>query len=78
MNKIEKPTAIAVQETKQKLINVINESGLYITLIEMIMKELYTEVKHQSDIVYQQELMRYQNALAEAQNQKEESKKEEK
>jgi hypothetical protein len=34
MNKIEKPTAIAVQETKQKLINVINESGLYITLIE--------------------------------------------
>ena len=78
MNKIEKPTAIAVRETKQKLINVINESGLYITLIEMIMKELYTEVKHQSDIVYQQELIHYQNALAEAQNQEEESKKEEK
>ena len=55
---------IAIQETKQNIVDAINNSGLHASLVEMIMKELYIEVKQQADAVYQQELAHYQAALA--------------
>lgn len=39
-----KPFSIIVEETKQELVSVINQSGLHPSIIEMIVKDIYWEV----------------------------------
>lgn len=44
MNEISKPIAMAIKETKLKMINVINESGLSPVILDLIMQGVYTEI----------------------------------
>lgn len=67
----DKPLSVYIQETKQNLINAINNCGLHVTLIEMIMKDIYSEVKQQADLTHQRELEQYQQALTEQETSKE-------
>ena len=39
-----KPFSLIIQETKQELIDVINNSNLHPSVIEMIVKDIYLEV----------------------------------
>lgn len=39
-----KPFSLIVQETKQELVNIINNSNLHPSVVEMIVKEIYLEV----------------------------------
>lgn len=63
---IDMPMSVYIQESKQKIINAINACGLHISLVEMIMKDLYNEIKQQADITREYELNEYQKALTEA------------
>lgn len=63
---IDMPMSVYIQESKQKIINTINACGLHISLVEMIMKDLYNEIKQQADITREYELNEYQKALTEA------------
>lgn len=39
-----KPFSLIIQETKQELIDVINNSNLHPSVVEMIVKDIYLEV----------------------------------
>ena len=39
-----KPFSLIINETKQELVDVINQSGLHPSIIEMIIKDIYWEV----------------------------------
>ena len=65
----DKPLSVYIQDAKQGIINAVNSTGLHITLLEMIMKELYTEIKQQADATYEHDKLKYEQALAEAQTQ---------
>lgn len=43
-NKIEKPITMVIEETKQKLIDVVNESNLHLFILDSIFKEMYNEI----------------------------------
>ena len=39
-----KPFSIIIEETKQKLVDVINQSNLHPSIVELIIKDIYFEV----------------------------------
>lgn len=39
-----KPITMAIKETKTKLANVINESGLSLVVLDLIMQGIYSEI----------------------------------
>lgn len=43
-NQVEKPITMVIEETKNNLINVINQSGLHPFILDSIMKELHNEI----------------------------------
>lgn len=59
----DKPLSVYIQDAKQSIISAVNSTGLHITLVEMIMKELYNEIKQQADATYSHETQRYENEL---------------
>ena len=58
-----KPANLIIEETKENLVKVINESGLPPFLLEPVLKDLYNQIS----ILKQQELERskqeYENSL---------------
>ena len=54
-----KPVSLLIEETKKSLAATINTCGLHISVIEMIMKELYLEVSNLSSANAKQELELY-------------------
>lgn len=54
-----KPVSLIIEETKKSLADTINTCGLHISVIEMIMKELYSEVSKLSTANARQELELY-------------------
>lgn len=43
-NQAEKPITMVIEDTKNNLINVINQSGLHPFILDSIMKELHNEI----------------------------------
>lgn len=43
-NQVEKPITMVIEETKQGLIDVINNSNLHLFILDSIMKELHNEI----------------------------------
>ena len=58
-----KPANLIIEETKEKIVKVINESGLPPFLLEPVLKDLYNQIS----ILKQQELEKskqeYENSL---------------
>lgn len=58
-----KPADLIVEETKESIVKIVNESGLPPFLLELILKEIYNQV----NILKQQELeqskKQYENSL---------------
>lgn len=73
MSNIQKPVSVVIEETQQKLADVINESNLHIALLEMIVKELYLEIRTQAEIVSANEKAEYESLCNEANKKTEKS-----
>jgi hypothetical protein len=71
-----KPTSMVINETRISLANVLNTSNLPPCILEMIVKELYDEVRQLSSFQSKQDEENYAKALkdAESENNKQETK----
>lgn len=67
-NNIQKPVSVIIEETKGNLAKVINESGLHLSLIEMIFKDMYLEVCNQAERIYVREKAAYEQLCLQKEN----------
>lgn len=66
---MEKPASLLIQETINKIINILNESKLHPSILELIMKDIMNAVTNASIRVRNKELEEYNNkVLEEAKN----------
>lgn len=64
---MDKPFAILIKEFKDNLVSTINTSGLHISTIEPILKNIYNDVAIQSARTYEHEKELYEKSLQEDQ-----------
>ena len=66
---MEEPASLLIQETRHDIINILNESKLHPTILELIMKDIMNDVTNASTRVKNKELEEYNNkVLEEAKN----------
>ncbi len=66
---MEKPASLLIQETRHNIINILNESKLHPTILELIMKDIMNDVTNASTRVKNKELEEYnKKVLEEAKN----------
>lgn len=66
---MEKPASLLIQETRNNIINILNESKLHLSILELIMKDIMNAVTDASIRVRNKELEEYNNkVLEEAKN----------
>lgn len=66
---MEKPASLLIQETRNNIINILNESKLHLSILELIMKDIMNAVTNASIRVRNKELEEYNNkVLEEAKN----------
>ena len=66
--KMNKPLTMVIKETKNKLANVCNESGLSPTILDLIMQGIYSEIHSLAERQTIEDEMNYVKALAESSN----------
>lgn len=49
------PVSKIINETKEKLMDVLNNSGLHVSVLELLVESLYRTVRDQAEIVAKQE-----------------------
>lgn len=62
---MEKPASLLIQETRNKIINILNESKLHPSILELIMKDIMNDVISASTRVKNKELEEYNNKVLE-------------
>lgn len=62
---MEKPVSLIIEEAENTIVNAINSVQLHPTLLEMIMRNLYLEVKEQARVTRQREKDDYNKATME-------------
>lgn len=66
---MEKPASLLIQETRNNIINILNESKLHPSILELIMRDIMNDVTNASARVKNKELEEYNNkVLEEAKN----------
>ena len=66
---MEKPASLLIQETRNNIINILNESKLHSSILELIMKDIMNDVTNASTRVKNKELEEYnKKVLEEAKN----------
>lgn len=66
---MEKPASLLIQETRNNIINILNESKLHPSILELIIKDIMNDVTNASTRVKNKELEEYNNkVLEEAKN----------
>lgn len=60
-----KPTTLLMEEFKQNMAKLINDSGLPAFVVEYIIKDLYTEISQLAMQVAEQEKAEYVQSLSE-------------
>ena len=66
---MERPASLLIQETRNNIINILNESKLHPSILELIMKDIMNDVTNASTKVKNKELEEYNNkVLEEAKN----------
>lgn len=63
-----KPLTMVIKETKKKLINVCNESGLTPAILDLIIQGIYTDVHSLAERQALEEEMAYAKMVAETSN----------
>lgn len=74
---MEKPVSIVIEETKGALVNVLNTSGLPISVLKLIVNELSTDVNNAAMTNLRQDIQKYNEAQEAAENNQTEKKSEE-
>ena len=64
-NKINKPLTMVVKETKNKIANICNESGLSFIVLDLIMQGIYSEIHSLAERQTVEEEMAYVKMLEE-------------
>lgn len=62
---MEKPASLLIQETRNNIINILNESKLHPGILELIMKDIMNEVITASTRIKNKELEEYNNKVIE-------------
>ena len=52
-NNIEKPISLILEESKRVIIDAVNSTNLHPTLLEMIIKDIYNEVRERANYQYE-------------------------
>ena len=66
---MEKPASLLIQETRNNIINILNESKLHSSILELIIKDIMNDVINASTRIKNKELEEYnKKVLEEAQN----------
>ena len=66
---MEKPASLLIEETRHGIINILNESKLHSSILELIMRDIMNDVTNASARVKNKELEEYNNkVLEEAKN----------
>ena len=61
------PLTIAYEESRQAIVNVVNQAlelGVPMFMIETALKDILTEVQAQSKLIYEKDMRDYQAAVA--------------
>lgn len=74
---MEKPVSIVIEETKGALVNVLNTSGLPISVLKLIVNELNTDVNNAAMTNLRQDIQKCNEAQEAAKNDQTEEKSEE-
>ena len=61
-----KPLTMVIKETKNKIANICNESGLSFAVLDLIMQGLYSEIHSLAERQAMEEEMSYAKMVAEA------------
>ena len=64
---MEKPITVRISETRRKMINAINDSGLPLFILDSILKDLYGELHALSIQQEERDRIEYEQALTESQ-----------
>lgn len=64
-NTIEKPISLILEDSKQMIVDAINNTNLHISLLEPIIKDLYNEIKHKAIMQLEQDKREYKTLLNE-------------
>ena len=59
-----KPISMMISETNDKIVQVCNESGLPMSVLELIMRSIYNEIKTISDRTLEKDKLEYMSALS--------------
>ena len=62
---MEKPASLLIQETRNNIINILNESKLHSSILELIMKDIMNDVISASTRIKNKELEEYNNKVLE-------------
>lgn len=62
---MEKPASLLIQETRNNIINILNESKLHPSILELIMKDIMNDVINASTRIKNKELEEYNNKVIE-------------
>lgn len=62
-NTIEKPISLILEDSKQMIVDAINNTGLHIVLLEPIVKDLYNEIKHKAIMQLEHDRREYEIIL---------------
>ena len=66
---MEKPASLLIQETRNNIINILNESKLHSSILELIIKDIMNDVTNASTRIKNKELEEYnKKVLEEAKN----------
>lgn len=66
---MEKPASLLIQETRSNIINILNESKLHSSILELIIKDIMNDVTNASTRIKNKELEEYnKKVLEEAKN----------
>ena len=63
-----KPLTMVIKETKNKIVNVCNESGLSPAILDLIMQGIYSEIHSLAERQTMEEEMSYVKMLEESSN----------
>lgn len=62
---MERPASLLIQETRTNIINILNESKLHPSILELIMKDIMNDVINASTRIKNKELEEYNNKVIE-------------
>ena len=68
MNEINKPITMVIKETKIKMINIINESGLSPAILDLVVQGIYSEIHNLAERQAAEEEKVYENMILKAKN----------